>query len=312
MIITSLMGGLGNQLFQYAMAKRLAEHHKTELCLDVSGYGSAGEKRPEGLAAFRRKVGLFHFRISARAASPDEIIRLRDPFFSKSPQDRLVRIVRRIWPRFLWRRTHVVERQYRFLSEALQFPDQIYLQGFWQSEKYFSDIEGIIRQEFELRDETVLASAQQSVQALKEKYGQVVSLHVRRGDLAFAFETLGSPQMVHGTPVSLEYINKAISYFDPQTCFFVFSDSANDIEWCKRYIKAERAEFSRAESDVWDFVAMRHCDHHIIANSTFSWWAAWLDQKACKKVIAPRVWSSPGARIDMAIEDLIPASWVVV
>ena len=309
MIIVQLMGGLGNQLFQYAMGCRLAEHHQTELLLDATNYGADGELRPQNMAAFKRPLRLFQFRIKARIAQLNEIARLRDDYFRATTRDRVVRQIRHLWPNFLRTNSHIRERQFRFQPEALTWPDNVYLQGFWQSPKYFEDIAPIIRQELQPADAAIVLSAKEAVEGLKAHHPQVVSFHVRRGDLAYAQETLGKKNTTHGVPVTTEYLNHAMREFEPDTCFFVFSDSSNDIAWCRENIRAKNIEFSKAESDLWDFTAMTLCDHHIIANSTFSWWAAWLDAKPGRRVIAPKVWSPPDASFAMQTEDLLPSDW---
>ncbi len=312
MIVAFLTGGLGNQLFQYAMARRLAVLRNTTLLLDTSGYESSGERRPAELSAFARRLSLNQFRISARIATHDESQRLKDEFLKSSTRDRLVRVIRRYRPGFLWKASHIVERSYRFQADALSFPDEVYLQGYWQSEKYFADIAPLIRQELRPVDEPLQLSAKRAVEGLRDRYGQVVSLHVRRGDLAHAHETLGKRNITHGAPISYGYIERAMEQFGDDACFFVFSDSQKDIQWCQQNIRAKCIEFSTAESDVWDFLAMSCCDHNIIANSTFSWWAAWLNEQPGRRVIAPRTWSAPEAPTSMPIDDLIPESWTVL
>jgi hypothetical protein len=310
MVITQITGGLGNQLFQYAMARRLAAHHNTEVLVDTSSYGPNGEERPRELAQFNRALGLFRFRTRARVALSDEILQLRDNFYRATTRDRAVRQLRRVWPSFLWNRSHIVERQYRFQPEALTWPDNVYLQGFWQSPSYFQDIAPLIREEFKVTDDSLIESAGRAVERLKDRHGEVVALHVRRGDLAHAHEMLRQKNITHGAPVTADYAARAIAQFNPQSCFFVFSDSAKDIEWCRRNIRAKNLEFSSADSDLWDFTAMSLCDHHIIANSTFSWWAAWLNPKSDKRVVAPKVWSSPFSRAKMVTDDLVPSDWI--
>src|SRR6266536_168754 len=219
MVITHITGGLGNQLFQYAMARRLAEHHRAELLLDTSSYGPGGETRPRELAAFNRALGLFRFRIKARTALPGEISRFRDDFYRATTRDRVVRQIRRAWPGCLWNESHIVERQYRFQPEALTWPDNVYLQGFWQSPKYFEDIASLIRQELEATDISVVETATEAVERLKARFGKVVSLHVRRGDLAHAHEALGRKNITYGGPVTADYIARAIAEFDRESCF---------------------------------------------------------------------------------------------
>lgn len=312
MIIARITGGLGNQLFQYAMARRLSFHHDTELLLDTSGYGVGGEQRSNDLAAFARPLALFRFAVKARIATPEEVETLCDRFESSSMRDRIVRQIRRLQHSFLWNKSHIIEQQYRFQPEALDYPNNVYLQGFWQSPKYFTDIAEVIRAELNPVDKLITASVTEFVMNLKSQHENVVSLHVRRGDLAHAHEVLKNKSITHGAPIGLDYIQKAIARFPEDTCFLVFSDSPKDIEWCRNNISAPRLEFSSAESDLWDFMAMRSCDHHIIANSTFSWWAAWLDPNLDHRVISPRNWSPPETRFMMDTADLLPPQWEVL
>jgi hypothetical protein len=311
MIIANVVGGLGNQLFQYAMARRLALHRGVELLLDSSGYRPGSE--PSGTSAVgHRRLLLFNFRVSAREATQEERSRLRDRYTTLKFSHRLVRLARRYWPRLFWPRSHIVEQGYRFQSNALTLPDNVYLSGFWQSEKYFADVAAQIRQEFVLIDETISESARLKVQSLKQQFGTVISLHVRRGDLAYAYEILQQKHRVHGPPMGVEYFERAMSEFDPSCCFLIFSDTFRDVEWCRQNIRAKHLEFSDVSSELWDFVAMSSCDHHIISNSTFGWWAAWLDDKAGRRVIAPQRWSGPESKVEMSIDDLIPASWETI
>ena len=140
----------------------------------------------------------------------------------------------------------------------------------------------------------------------------VVSLHVRRGDLAHAVEKLDDRGLVYGGPVGLEYINAAMRHFDATCHFLVFSDTVADIEWCRQHIHGPHVHYSSGHTDMEDFALMSACDHHIIANSTFSWWAAWLDPKPGKRVIAPRQWGFPDARFKMVPDDLIPPEWQLI
>ena len=309
MIITSLAGGLGNQLFQYAMARRLAVKHRAELLLDVTNYRVATDD--ETAAGLARKVHLFDFRIKARPATANEMAQLRDPYSTRKPFHRAIRLARRVWPNFLWRESHIIERQYRFQPEALNFPGNVYLAGFWQSEKYFKDIAPLIIDELQLIDESLTIAAAAKVNELRQKYPAVVSVHVRRGDLAH-FEALGQKQRVHSPPIQPDYYRRAMSQFDSSACFFVFSDSQRDLDWCKQHIVAKNVVFSDAESELWDFTAMHFCDHNIIANSTFSWWAAWLNPNPTRRVISPARWSPPEAATQMVTDDLIPSDWMLI
>lgn len=312
MIITSITGGLGNQLFQYAMGRRLAVYRGVELFLDTANYGPQGEARPVALKDFARPLAVYQFKVKAGTASAAQIQSLKDNYTSKSPRDRMVRQVRRFFPSFLRKKSHLIERQFRFQPEALSFQSPAYLQGFWQSERYFEDIVPIIREEFCLRDDSISSSAAQRVDELRSKYGVIVSLHVRRGDLAHAQEELRQRKLTHAAPVTGDYIRAAMDRFSPDVCFFVFSDSPKDIHWCRENIHAPNIEFSNAQSDLWDFAAMTACDHHIIANSSFSWWAAWLDSNPMTRVIAPSEWALHNPAFPITTEDLLPKRWEVI
>jgi Glycosyl transferase family 11 len=309
MIIAKITGGLGNQLFQFAMARRLAKHHDTELLLDVTGYTGNGEARPKLLAAFPRRLHLLNFRIQARPATLSEIDALRDSFWRPTARDRLIRVARRWKPNLLWKTSHIIEREYRFNPEAMNYPDNVYLGGFWQSPRYFEDAEGVIRQELRPVDHQAEQTAKNRVDELRNRCGRVISVHVRRGDIAYAHEVLQRPEYTHGAPVSNEYIKRAMGLFKDSDCFLVFSD---DIAWCRANIKARNIEFATAGSEIDDFVTMRCCDHHIIANSTFSWWAAWLNERLGRRVIAPRVWSHPSTLWPMHTDDLLPQEWAAL
>ena len=114
MVIVKIMGGMGHQLFQYATARRLADHLGVKLKLDLGNYKSGSESRPVGLETFSRKYRLHEFNIDAEEASDEEIRELRDPYVTSSWLDRTVRLVRRFQPRFAWPSTYVREKSFRF------------------------------------------------------------------------------------------------------------------------------------------------------------------------------------------------------
>jgi hypothetical protein len=309
MIIAYLCGGLGNQMFQYAMARRLAQVRNAELRLDLSEYRSGADQRPRGLENFARPYRLNELSIHATPATEQEIARLKDPFTRRTVGGTIVRRIRKFKPGFLRPATHCQEKQFRFDATALLLPDNQYLQGFWQSEKYFADIAPIIREEFMPRDRKFLAYAKEYVDKLRPAARPIVSLHVRRGDLARADEELNDATIVYGKPVSLEYIRGAMARFGDNCEFLVFSDSPRDIQWCKRNISGNNVHYCENHSDIQDMAIMSACDHHIIANSTFSWWAAWLNDKPARRVIAPKTWANPTTHGYMVTDDLIPPGW---
>jgi len=311
MIIAYLAGGLGNQMFVYATARRLAHVCGVPLKLDLSGYAAAGDHRGHpGLAAFQRHVELHKFNLTVERATPNEIASLKDPHRnSASALSRVVRRLRKIKPMLGCPTTHFRERRYRFDPDVLDLKPPVYLSGYFQSEKYFIDIRKIICREFTPCDPAIMEYARNFISKLPHPNLPVVSVHVRRGDLAHASETLKNTKVVYGPPTSLEYIHQAIAKFPPGSCkFLVFSDSAKDIDWCKQNIKADNLYFSEGHDGFQDMMLMGACHHHIIS-STFSWWPAWLNPGS-KRVIAPLVWGYPGSEI--VPDDLVPPDWETI
>lgn len=309
-IIAHLAGGLGNQMFQYAAARRLSLVHGVPLKLDLSSYGPDGDTQAKGLEAFARHARVQKLKIVAEEATAAEIALMRDPYLGNSrTTSRIVRQARRFFPKLGWPITHFQERQYRFDPEVLNLRPPIYLSGFWQSEKYFADFGAKIREELSPVDSSIVESAQHYVSEIRAPGNSIVSLHVRRGELAVAAEKLRSTKGVFGPPTGLAYIQSAMRQFDPSCKFLVFSDSAPDIEWCKQNIHADHLHFSEGRNDIEDMMLMSACDHHIIA-STFSWWAAWLNSSVSKRIVAPRQWGHPGG--PMVPDDLIPSEWTMI
>jgi len=287
-VITRLNGGLGNQLFQYAAGRALAIKLDAPLKIDLSEFDSY----------LLRRFELNQFNIKAEIASPDEVadIVLNPP--------RLKRYISRsaISLGLKFNKLVLKEKKFGFdcIFEKIKHP--VYLSGYWQSEKYFKSVEMELRGEFTLTNK--LDEANQAILD-KIKQNTSVSLHIRRGD----YITNPSAAAVHGV-CSLDYYYAAIRYITHHVrnpCFFVFSD---DPQWTKDNLKinypVEFVEINGPDSGVKDMWLMKSCKHHIIANSSFSWWAAWLNDRPDKFVIAPRIWF-----IDKKIDtkDLIPEQW---
>ncbi len=276
MIITELNGGLGNQMFQYAIGRCLAEKNKTELNLDVRVF----ENYPQGITF--RKYGLDAFNIIAEFAKEKDISRIIQ-MHKKEKID--------------------VGREKGnlcFQREVLDYPNDVYLQGYWQCEKYFLPVENIIRKEFTLKN-----SLGQEASFYAEKIkntSNTISLHIRRGDYVNNRIT----NQYHGT-CSLEYYYKAIEYLKNvlgNINIYVFSD---DIAWCKsNLILEENMEFLNGFKNVEDLYLMSCCKHNIIANSSFSWWGAWLNPRKEKMVVAPEQWFKK----EDVQTDIVPRKWI--
>jgi len=197
-----------------------------------------------------------------------------------------------------WQRTdrHATESSFTYDANlANNCPNHVDLFGHYQSEKYFKDIEDVIRIEYRFK-----ADVQKWCRSIIERIPKpIVSLHVRRTDYINT-----------GTHANCDdaYYNRALSIF-PQDCkVIIFSD---DIEWCKNesMFRGSRWIYSAQKSNILDMCLMSQCDHHIIANSSFSWWGAWLGANPDKTVVAPKRWFGPrNAHWDA--KDIVPDGWL--
>jgi hypothetical protein len=297
MIVVKLMGGLGNQMFQYAAARRLAHSNAAEVKFDAGWFDNIPS------TATVRKYELGVFNVACCIATPGEVRSVRGieipPYFP--------RVIKRTLKAVGYgeRSGCTKEKNFSFDSAILDLRGDIYLDGYWQSEKYFHDIAGIIRQEFTLKHEAEGSNLRMLDQI---RSCNAVSLHVRRGD----YVTNKTNSEFHGT-ASLDYYHAAIARITGSTLspkFFVFSD---DPEWVKANLKFSQSaiyvDFNGPAAPGEDLRLMSACKHHIIANSSFSWWGAWLNNKADRIVIAPRNWFASDL-ID--VSDLIPKTWETI
>jgi hypothetical protein len=195
----------------------------------------------------------------------------------------------------------VVEQGPRFQPEVLHAPDDTLLVGYWQSEKYFHDEDAQVRQDFALEG-PVSPLVRELVESIDES---AVSVHVRRGDYVSHART----RKFHGV-LPMEYYERgaaAISERVPNPHFFVISD---DPDWCRNHIKLPSVTTFASNpggTSYDDMLLMTMCRHHIIANSSFSWWGAWLSENREKVVVAPRRWFADESQ---DTSDLVPERWI--
>lgn len=194
-----------------------------------------------------------------------------------------------------------VTSQYRWFKPGylrIPYRNNMLLMGDFQSHKYFEKNEREILPLF--------APSYKTLDYLKEKYPIImklstVSIHVRRGDYVLHEDSY--------LPTTLEYIKKARALFDDMQTFVYFSD---DIEWCKENLRlSDKDVFISGETDVMDLYLMSMMNHNIISNSTFSWWAAYLNKNPSKVVVSPKTWYGP-TMSNWHIKDLIPDCWTVI
>lgn len=181
--------------------------------------------------------------------------------------------------------------------DCANFKKSVGINGLFQSEQYFKHCENDIRSMFTMNPQSeVFDEVNENAQAIAS-CGVTCSVHIRRGDY------LNHPN--HHPTLSPQWYQQAMRRFHPDTVFWVFSD---DMAWTKTHIHAPNVCYQHS-SDISDFFTMSLCNHHIIANSTFSWWAAWLNPSQTKKVVAPTQWFGP-AYGHWKTDDLYPSNWV--
>jgi hypothetical protein len=289
MIAVRLMGGLGNQMFQYAVARRIALERSTELVLDLGWFGRQAPQDTPRAYALDVFVADDHVRRVA--------IDLPVPVNRLQAGIALVRERLHRGPRI------VRQRGTGFDAQVLDAPDGALLVGYFQSERYFGPVADAIRTDFALR--AALSPAAEQVAEKIAAAGASISLHVRRGD----YVTNPNAKQFHGT-LGSDHYRRALGRIDrPDAQVFVFSD---DPDWCAAELELGQPTTvlpRDGRSAAEDMVLMSRCDHHVIANSSFSWWGAWLDPRPEATVVAPARWALD-AEADFA--DVCPPRWLRV
>ncbi len=295
MIIAGLKGGLGNQMFQYAMGYRLAHDLKMPFRTDVSP-----------LVDVTRPYALNGLCIEALPLTDTEL-NIYKPHALRLPAG-LARFsgVLNCLPHQN-ELAFVQEKYFHFDPSVLTISSPSYFDGYWQSEKYFNSIPDLIRSQFKLA--APMSVSRNALAALiKEKGASSISVHVRRGD----YVTNAVVNAFHGTcaPEWYERTMKLLSEGIENPHFFVFSD---DPEWSRAHLPSTWPIFfvepQTDKRDFEDMHLMALCHHHIIANSSFSWWGAWLNPAQDKRVIAPAKWFANPMH---DTRDLIPEAWTKV
>jgi len=292
MIIIQLIGGIGNQMFQYAMGRSIALRNNTNLKLDISLF------KQYQLRSYRLEC----FNIIEEFATHEEIKHL------KPGHDQLLFFcLSKVQQKFIpWHNRDIIfERTMSFNPAVLKITDDAYIEGYWQSEKYFKHISHTIHNDFKFKREPDRIN-KDFLSIINETNS--VSLHIRRGDYISNKKTreilgfLGIDYYIRALNLIIKKVNK------PN--FFIFSD---DIPWARENIKADFPfhfiEHNGADKEYEDLRLMSNCKHHIIANSSFSWWGAWLGSNPKKIIISPKKWFN---QLKMDIHDLIPDSWIQI
>lgn len=282
MVIIKMSGGLGNQMFQYALGQKFISMGK-KVKYDLSFYN----ERVQNL----RKFELDIFHVDCPVVSDRELTR-----FGRGGS-----LISRLKQRTGWDKQKIYEEDLDLGYQPRIFElDDIYLSGYWQSELYFKDIREQILSVYRIPEKMNEESME-----LLSKIGEEnsVSIHVRRGDYLSEENC-----RVYGGICTDDYYNKAIEYMRKDLAaprFYIFT---NDTEWARRKFKGNDmriVECNNKENNYFDMFLMSFCKANIIANSSFSWWGAWLNQNQDKKVISPDKWFN-----NHSVSDAICANWI--
>ena len=295
MIVVNLKGGLGNQMFQYAFGLALAQKYGASVKFDLR---TLRDRTPRS-GSVARDYDLDVFSILPIQATPDDLFGVGLGF----PDVRFQRVLSRLYGCVPGQSRILQERDISFDPRRLSIGGNAYIDGYWQSEKYFKDIEPLVRERF-----VVTAPISSEAAALGEQISrqESVCVNVRRGDF------VNHP--LHPA-CDREYFERAVAELTRRIGdafpVFIFSD---DVDWCRENLRLAKNqhivghEFAGLKFATY-FYLMSACKHFIIPNSSFAWWAAWIAKNESKVVIGPSRWFADPT---MDTSSVLPENWVHV
>ncbi|MGE0599807.1 MAG: alpha-1,2-fucosyltransferase [Dehalococcoidia bacterium] len=249
-VVARLSGGLGNQMFQYAAALAYARRIGAPLRLDLASYEEGSDDR---------EFLIGRLRVPIKRANSFEVLTTR---------------LRPHW-----------ERLGTFDEFLFQDHGSAWVCGFWEDEVYFADIVSTVLRRYRPRNHEVVLAAENLVERSRNSTGPVVGVHLRRGDRA-----PGGQAFAPFSTLPAEYYREAAKRFPADANFLVFSDSPDDIAWCREHLglgEAANLHFSDGRDPILDLWALTLCDHVILSSGTFSWWAGYLGERSGRRVIVP-------------------------
>jgi hypothetical protein len=290
MIITRLAGGMGNQMFQYAFGRYLSVKYNTELKMDIT---ALLDRTPKKHFVYR-DYDLGIFNIAEAFATAEEISRIK----GKIP-GRVIKLLNKFTGAKF---SYIVETGPAFSPVLYNSPDNVYLAGYWQTEKYFSGIADVIRKEFVVKEKL----SDLSTEMLKQiQQTNSICVNVRRGDfITNPFHNVCDLKYYTGAK---ELISSKVD--DPH--FFIFSD---DIEWCREnldfFSPTTYVLHEYAGKKFQDYIRLiSACKHFIIPNSSFAWWANYLSPSQGGITIAPNRWVTADNYDD---KDVYRENWIKI
>ena len=284
MNIIRMTGGLGNQMFQYALGMKYLNMGIDVKFEDFTEYEGRDNARPICLDAFG---------IDYPKCTRDEFMEFTDSYPG---------LLNKIRRHTFGRKSREYHESSAEFDSKLLMQDNSYITGYFQSEKYFEDIKDEVLERFTFK-ESIVGEALGLLKDDEEALALTASVHIRRGDYLELEEQ-------YGGICTEEYYAKAIGLLSDVRKFLVFS---NDSEWAKawskkyvdRGITMKIIEGTDESTGYLDMCLMSMCGHNIIANSSFSWWGAYLNKNPNKKVIAPKCWINSAERKDIYTQDMI-------
>jgi hypothetical protein len=294
MLIVELLGGLGNQMFQYAFGRSVSTQLGLEVKFDVF---NLLDRIPKPDFTYRDyELAIFDAEVPIATASDIAL-------YKALPSSRVRQFSSLIQRKLTKAQFFPEKKAFIYDAEVLHVGRHTYFEGYWQTEKYFKPCELLIRKAFSFKQP--LADTSRSL-ADKMLGASSVAMHIRRGD----YVTNAATNAAHGT-CTPAYYQQALATLQERVegiNLFVFSDEP---EWVKENlhfaVPTVYISHNQGKASYQDMQLMSLCQHNIIANSSFSWWGAWLNNNPSKVVIAPKQWM-PGYITDSL--DLIPEEWL--
>ncbi len=315
MVISKIFMGLGNQMFQYAAGRSLSLHKNVPFAVETSSYNGYALRKYELEDFFEISPAhaslqqLDEYRLFQpvkvvwnKLFSADKMRYYACPYEEQGLKRTLLKLNEVLLPGH--KRKTYLEPEYHFNRNFFNTPDNVFLIGYFMSSLYFKDVEETINKDFTVRPDLI-----KHLKVIDNDIANAnsVSIHIRRADF-----TLAHNSELHGV-IPVEFYYKAIETIAAKITsphFYIFSD---DINWVQQNLKTDYAttfvsNFITKQA-VEDFYLMSQCKHNIIANSSFSWWAAYLNKNKQKMVVAPQKWYN---RSPYNYKDVYPAGWIVL